>query len=104
MEKAGHTNFRVEDDLGKIEWVQNFDYLSPQQEKMMSTQPDMIVQFAHHLDEVYEGKGFINPRIYCDSKVTLNGRRSQQFIDPAIDLSLESRGIRHKDWILAFNR
>jgi len=104
MEKAGHTNFRVEDDSGKIEWVQNFDYLSPQQEKMMSTQPDMIVQFAHHLDEVYVDKGFINPKIFCDSKVTLNGRRSQQFIDPDVDLSLETRGLHHKEWILAFNK
>ena len=104
MEKAGHTTFRIEDELGRKEWVQNDLHLTPQQEKMMSTQPDMILQFAHHLKEQYKTKGFQNPRIYCNSKVALNGRRSQVLVNPDIDLGSESRGWRHKSWITSFQK
>lgn len=104
MEKAGHTTFRIEDEEGKKEWVQNDIHLTPQQEKMMSTQPDMILQFAHHLKELYANKGFINPKIYCNSKVSLNGRRSQVFIDPMIDLGSQPRDLHHKTWINSFQK
>ena len=104
MEKAGHTTFRIEDDKGKKEWVQNDAFLTQQQEKMMSTQPDMILQFAHHLKETYQEKGFINPKVYCDSKVSLNGRRSQVFVDPEIDLGNQIRNFRHKTWITSFQK
>ena len=104
MEKAGHTSFRVEDESGKIEWVQNFDYLSPQQEKMMSTQPDMILHFAHYLEEQYQEKGFINPKVFCDSKVTMNGRRSQRFVDASVDLTKVRRGFSNKSWIEPFDK
>ena len=104
MEKAGYTTFRVEDESGKQEWVQNYDYLTPQQEKMMSTQPDMILQFAHHLRDVYSDRDFIKPRVYCDSKASLNGRRSQTLIDPSVNLSEVRDNFNNKDWILDFER
>ena len=84
----------------KKEWVRNYEYLTPQQEKMMSTQPDMILQFAHYLKRVYEQKGFEDPIINCNSKVSLNGKRSRPFIDPEVDLAKQKRGFQHKDWIL----
>ena len=44
MEKAGFAEFFVSDEqTGKTWVVFNSDYLTPQQEKMMSTQPDMIL-------------------------------------------------------------
>ncbi len=100
MEKAGYTQFRVCDaDNHREEWVDNYKFLTRQQEKMMSTQPDMIIQFAHYLEKVYREKGYENPRIYCHSKVTLNGRRSTTFIDPEVDLSTQARSFRAKEWI-----
>ncbi|MEM9919937.1 MAG: HTTM domain-containing protein [Bacteroidota bacterium] len=101
MEKAGYTTFTVTDRMDqRKEWVDNNEFLTPQQEKMMSTQPDMILQYAHHLAEVYEKKGFNDPIVQCNSRVTLNGVRSQLFIDPEVDLSKQKRGFRHKEWIL----
>lgn len=104
MEKAGFTTFRIEDDQGKTEWVDNTDYLSPQQVKMMSTQPDMILQFAHFLKKTYADKGFNNPKVFCESKVSLNGRRSQEFIDPTIDLGSIKQDFKHKYWITDFEK
>jgi len=101
MEKAGYTTFTIKDGHSeKKEWVNNMDFLTPQQEKMMSTQPDMILQYAHYLAAVYTKKGFQNPIVNCTSKVALNGKRSQLFIDPNVDLAKEERGFHHKKWII----
>ena len=62
MEKAGYAQFEVADPVsGKTEFVPNYLYLTPNQEKMMSTQPDMILQYAHFLAKEYKKKGFNNP-------------------------------------------
>ena len=104
VEKAGYITFNIYDPVtGKREQARNFDYLTPYQEKMMSTQPDMIVQFAHHLEKVYKEKGFDKPIITADSYVTLNGRRSRRFIDPGFDLTTAEDGWRHKTWIIPFD-
>ena len=101
MEKAGYTVFKVIDPItGKQELVNNYDYLTPVQEKMMSTQPDMILQFAHFLKNKYQEKGFVEPKITVESYVTLNGRPSQLFIDPQLDLTKIKGGLEKKSWIL----
>ncbi len=53
MEKSGAAYFTVKDKTGsQVYEVDNKKFLTPLQEKMMSTQPDMILQYAHHLAEV----------------------------------------------------
>lgn len=104
MEKAGHITFHIEEPESDRRWqVQNYDYLTPNQEKMMSTQPDMILQFAHHLEEKYRKQGINDVKITAETYVTLNGRRSQLLIDPKADLTKQERGFTHKNWILPFN-
>ena len=103
MEKAGYAQFEVYDPItGKRELVQNYSYLTPTQEKMMSTQPDMILQFAHFLANEYEKKGFQNPQVRVESIVTLNGRRSQAFIDPEVDLAKQPYNLAHRSWVLPY--
>ena len=101
MEKAGYVVFHVYDpETGKIEQVNNYKYLTKTQEKQMSTQPDMILQFAHFLKNKYQEKGFVAPQITAESYVTLNGQRSKPFIDPTINLLDIKEGWEHKDWVL----
>ncbi|MDX1639664.1 MAG: HTTM domain-containing protein [Balneolaceae bacterium] len=103
MEKAGHTVFTVRDPETGRQWeVSNWRYLTPNQEKMMSTQPDMILQFAHHLEERYRDEGFGDLEISAESRVTLNGRRSTLMIDPAVDLTEIEQGWGTKEWILPY--
>ena len=103
MEKAGHAQFKVSDvATGKSEFVPNYLYLTPNQEKMMSTQPDMILQYAHFLAEEYKKKGFDNPEVKVESYVTLNGRRSRPFIDPSVDLASQPYTLGHRKWVLPF--
>ncbi len=101
MEKAGSASFYVK-DIGedKAFLVPNYEYLTPQQEKMVATQPDMLVQYAHILEEVFRQKGMVDPVITAEVFVTLNGRQSKQFIDPTVDLTEQENTWSHKEWIL----
>lgn len=103
MEKNGHALFKVSDPQTGREWdIHNPHYLTPQQEKMMSTQPDLILQFAHILDREFRSIGVADPVVTADVMVSLNGRRSRPFIDPNVDLSELKDSWRHKEWILPF--
>ena len=101
MEKVGYTIFTVRDAAtGNSVEVNNRKFLSLQQEKQMSTQPDMILQFAQHLKDVY-GKQMQSPEVYAEAYVTINGRSSRLLIDPKVNLAAEQDGFANKKWILA---
>ena len=102
MEKAGHASFRVQDSSGKVEIVDNKEYLTPFQEKMMSTQADFIVQYARMLSNAYMKKGFNKPEVYADVFVSLNGDGSKRFIDNTIDLSKERDTFASKKFIINY--
>jgi hypothetical protein len=103
MEKAGYAQFTVKDDSGKRIIVNNTEFLTPLQEKMMSVQPDMILQFAHILRDYYAELGFVSPQVFVDSYVALNGRRGRVLIDPRTDLAKETESFKPKAWILPLN-
>lgn len=103
MEKAGYAVFHVRDPRnGRETEVINSRYLRPNQEKMMSTQPDLILQFAHFLEKEYQRQGIPDPEVYADVRATLNGSGSRPFTDPSIDLTTRREGFAPKDWILPF--
>ncbi|MCZ2472533.1 HTTM domain-containing protein [Aquirufa ecclesiirivi] len=103
MEKAGYAQFTVKGTNGLQAVVNNNLHLSTLQEKMMSTQPDMILQYAHYLREYYANQGFSSPKVYVDSYVALNGRLGKPLINPQTDLAKEQDSFTHKTWILPFN-
>lgn len=102
MEKSGNTFFYVKEPAtGRVFEVNNLDFLTAQQEKMMSTQPDMIVRYAHYLKKVYQEKYRIhNPVVCAEGFVALNGERSRPFINPQIDLSAQELSWGHVKYIL----
>ena len=103
MEKAGYANFKVVDpESGKRFYVDNSQFLTGFQEKQMSTQADFILEYAHYLEKHYQDQGIKDPEIYVESYVALNGRRSQPYIDPLVDLTQLKDSFQHKDWILSF--
>ena len=103
IEKAGYTTFKIVDNsTGNSELVDNSLYLTKFQEKQMSFQPDMIIEYAHYLGDTYKKKGFKDVSVYAESYVTLNGRPSQRFIDPEVDLYNKKINFKNKKWILPF--
>lgn len=100
MEKAGTAAFVVEDRAtGRRGYVDNRMFLNAHQEKQMSMQPDMILQYAHMLHDHYEALGMKDPRVTAEVWVTLNGAPSAMLIDPDRDLSREELGFHRYDWI-----
>jgi len=103
MEKAGYAQFKIKDKKsGEQFFVDNSDFLNPLQEKQMSTQPDFILQYAHYLGEHFKSQGHRNVQVFAESYVALNGRLSDPYINPNIDLMQIEESLRHKDWILPF--
>ncbi|WP_412060526.1 HTTM domain-containing protein [Rubrivirga sp. IMCC45206] len=103
IEKAGHATFEVRDPATGRAWeAAGYEHLTPNQEKMMATQPDMLLQFAHFLEEHYRSEGIADVEVRVRSRVTLNGRRSQLLVDPTVDLTEIDPGLGPKDWILPF--
>ncbi|WP_316812213.1 HTTM domain-containing protein [Pedobacter heparinus] len=104
MEKVGTTIFSIRDSqTGNSYEVNNSEFLTTQQEKMMSTQPDLILKYAHYLADVYVRRGIKEPQVYGEVYVTLNGRRSAPFIDSKVNLADQQLSFKHYKWILPFN-
>ena len=114
IEKAGYAQFYIhEPKMDRKMLIETRNYLTPQQEKMMSTQPDMILQFAHYLSSefkdstILETNGEIiklgnNPKITAEVKVSLFNKGSKDFVNQNTNLSMENRGFKNKEWILPY--
>lgn len=103
MEKRGYANFKViNPEKGTYFYVDNTDFLTAFQEKQMSTQPDFILEYAHFLGKHFRSQGHEPIEIYVESYVALNGRRSQVYINPDVDLLKQYESFRPKSWILTF--
>ncbi len=102
VEKTAETTFRIVNPSNKKSiTILNSDFLTEFQEKQMSFQPDMILEYAHYLGDQYlwfgEGE---EVQVFTDSFVALNGRRSQRFINNSVDLFSVKKSLRNKKWIL----
>ncbi len=105
VEKTAETTFTIVNPKNKKSiTVINSQYLTPVQEKQMSFQPDMILEYAHYLGEKYMwfGEGE-KVEVYADSFVALNGRLSQRLVDNSVDLFSQKESFKNKEWILNFN-
>ncbi len=66
--------------------VRPIDRLHQKQYRKLYTHPDMIWQFAQHLAEECRQRGD-SCAVYANIKLRLNGRETQTYIDPAVDLA-----------------
>ena len=104
MEKIGYTTFKIEQENGKYFYVNNEEHLTSYQEKQMSFQPDFILEYAHYLGQYYHKKGYDNIKVFADSYVSLNGRKSQRYIDNNINLLNINDSFKNKTWILPLKK
>lgn len=105
MEKTGIAYFTVKDKTtGHIQEVNNADYLTELQEKMMSTQPDLILKYAHFLADTYHKKGVAQPQVFAQVYVALNGQHSQPLIDSSVNLAAQPLQLGHYTWVLPYKK
>jgi hypothetical protein len=76
------------------------EYLTRLQEAEMSSQPDLILQLAHHIHDNFARRGYGNVQVRAQSRVALNGRRSAPFVDARIDLAEHKDGLFPLPFIL----
>jgi vitamin K-dependent gamma-carboxylase len=99
--KEGRARFRVVDaETGEVWSVSPAKELPSRIATRLATQPDMILQYAHHLAERAHAEGRERVAVYADVRVRLNGRRPQRLVDPHVDLAAEPRSLRPASWIL----
>jgi vitamin K-dependent gamma-carboxylase len=101
VEKAGQVEFTVltgADDRRFVVYPR--ERLTPLQYKMMSTQPDMIQEFARSLRQTFLANGYDRVRVYADAWVSMNGRPRQRLIDPRVDLAGAPWSLAPSSWIL----
>ena len=104
MEKAGYANFKVVDAAtGQRFYVDNSDFLTTFQEKQLATQPDFILQYAHFLADHFTQQGHQPVQVFAESYVALNGRMSQAYVDPNVDLAQVEESFRPRTWLLPFD-
>lgn len=105
MEKSGSAYFKVRPKGGQAAFeVNNAEFLTPLQEKMMSTQPDLILQYAHLLAAEYTKRGIVEPVVTAEIYVSLNGRHSTLFIDPDTDLAAQPYSWQPYTWVLPYKQ
>lgn len=99
--KDGEARFIMTDPATKESWtIENETILTRRQAQKMSTRPDMILQFAHHLAETQRLQRKSSVEVRAQVAASLNGRRPQVLIDPSVNLANEPRTLGHAPWIL----
>ena len=103
MEKAGYLNYKIVDPTtGKRTVVNPADYLTTFQNKQLATQPDFILEFAHHLASLHQEKDGPLPAVYAESYVALNGRGSKVYVDPDVNLIGITQDTPRTEWLMPF--
>jgi hypothetical protein len=97
--KYGSITYRVRLLDGREFEVNPRKYLSSEQEREMSGQPDLILQLAHHIHDELGARGYRDAQVFVDAWVSLNGRRPARLIDPHVDLARVSDGLALCPWI-----
>jgi hypothetical protein len=99
--RSGKTTFKVvEKGTTDTIHVNKARYLTRKQMRSVTSKPDMMWQFAQHLKEDYAEKGK-DVQVFVKSKISINGRPYEPFIDTKVDLAAEKwHHFKHHDWIL----
>jgi vitamin K-dependent gamma-carboxylase len=98
--KTGTVSFRVVDPArDDMTTVDPTDVLSSWQYSKMAIRPEMIRQFAHHLADLSAENGVPGVEVYAWTQASLNGRPTQQLVDPRVDLAAEPVSFGAPDWV-----
>ena len=100
MEKAGWTTFFIQNEEGEEREFPTGSFLTPNQDKMMSTQPDLMVQTAKHIRQIWDDAYGERVKVRAEVWASLNGRRSQLMVDPFEDLASLENGWEPRTFVL----
>ena len=100
-DKVGKARFYVLDKKsGERHRIDPSQYLTRKQIRKMTTRPDMLLQFAHHLAQEWKQSTSSDVEVRAQVYVSLNGRRPALLLDPERDLATIKRDLSHANWIV----
>jgi len=76
------------------------NYINYDQLRMMSWEPDMILQMAHYVADEYEKAKGVRPIVTANVIASLDFRPFQPMIDTTVDLASQPETMLHKNWIV----
>jgi len=99
--KTGEAVFTVTHPQSGQTWtIKPQDYLESHQLMKVTTKPELILQFGHHLAGQKRREGYENVEVRARVMVSLNGRQPQLLVDPNIDLAKEQVTLLPAPWIV----
>ena len=104
MDGRYHVDQSKDQIQNQVQEVNNAEFITVLQDKMMSTQPDMILKYAHFLAAEFKKRGFQNPEVYGEVYVALNGQHSKLFIDSTVNLAAQPLSWKHYQWVLPYKK
>jgi hypothetical protein len=100
-EKNGSITYLVDSpSAGRTWFVSPRNYLTDRQERELSSQPDLVLQLAHHIKDDFRAHGHDDVHVRVEAIVSLNGRAGAPMIDPRVDLASIDDGVAKAPWIL----
>ncbi|MEE9362448.1 MAG: HTTM domain-containing protein [Cellulophaga sp.] len=102
--RSGIIEFKVVNKAdGSTKTVPLENYLTRKQRRKVAAYPDFIWQFAQHLKKEY-AKNNVDISVYVNSKMSVNDRSYETYINSEIDLANVSwLHFTHNEWILPSN-
>jgi vitamin K-dependent gamma-carboxylase len=104
--KSGDALFLVRDPAARQTFrVRPEEHLHGRQVSKLPGQPDLIWQFAQHLERHYRAQGHADVEVRVIARTSLNFRPRALLIDPKVDLtSVDYQLFKANPWILPFER
>lgn len=100
--KRGYGHFNIKNlQTGEVTKISVDDYLTDRQQEKIFTHPDMVLQFAHYLRDLWIRRGVPEVAVNASVRASLNSRKTQPFIDANVDLSkVEWQPFGVAEWIM----
>ena len=100
-EKNGSITYLVRSQkAGRTWYVEPRRYLTDRQARELQSQPDLVLQLAHHVARDFRARGHDDVEVHAEAIVSLNGRPAAPMIDKSVDLARVSDGLGKATWIL----
>jgi hypothetical protein len=101
-QREGRLDMRYRSDRNRrLTLVPVRRFLTDHQARQLLNWPDMVVDFAHHLEEELTQAGHRAVEVYASATVAVNGSEPREVYDTSVDLcNVHSGSFRHDPWLL----
>ncbi len=97
---SGLRIYATDPEAGRSGTIDLRRYLTLRQLAVVGRDPRLIHQLCLFIADDLAKRGYPNTELRALALVSLNGRKPQPIIDPAVDLAKQPRNLQYPDWIM----